>query len=64
MVPTPDANGESPAPSPKRPGGPMAPNAGHIMIEEAQEERFSDVVAIAYSVLALLLMVVWAYVPA
>ena len=32
------------------------------MIEE-QEERFSDVVAVAYSVLALLLMLVWAYVP-
>jgi hypothetical protein len=34
------------------------------MIDDAQEERFSDVVAIAYSVLALLLTVVWAYVPA
>ena len=33
------------------------------MIEDAQEERFSDVVAIAYFVLALLLMIVWAYVP-
>ena len=32
------------------------------MIEE-QEERFSDVVAVAYPVLALLLMLVWAYVP-
>jgi hypothetical protein len=34
------------------------------MIEEVQEERFSDVVAIAYSVLAFLLMLLWAYVPA
>jgi hypothetical protein len=34
------------------------------MIEDAQEERFSDVVAIAYFALALLLMILWAYVPA
>jgi hypothetical protein len=34
------------------------------MIEEVQEERFSDVVAIAYSALAFLLILLWAYVPA
>ena len=34
------------------------------MIEEAQEKRFSEVVAIAYFALALLLRIVWAYVPA
>jgi hypothetical protein len=38
--------------------------SGHIMIEDAQEERFSDVVATAYFALALLLMILWAYVPA
>ena len=52
----------NPSASPKAAGGSRAPKAGHIMIEE-QEERFSDVVAVAYSVLALLLMLVWAYVP-
>ena len=34
------------------------------MMKGAKEERISDVVAIAYSVLALLLMLAWTYVPA
>ena len=37
---------------------------GQVMMKGAKEERISDVVAIAYSVLALLLMLAWTYVPA
>ena len=61
MVPIPDAK-VNPGQSPKRPVPRL--QSGHIMIEDAQEERFSDVVAIAYFALALLLMILWAYVPA
>ena len=47
------------------PGIDQGSKAGAALImEKAQEDRISDVVAIAYAVLALLLMLVWAYVPA
>jgi hypothetical protein len=46
MVPIPDAEVNL-GQSPKRPV--PRSKSGHIMIEDAQEERFSDVVAIAYS---------------
>jgi hypothetical protein len=64
MVPALDANAK-PRPVPKTAGHfSFREKPGQVMMKGAKEERISDVVAIAYSVLALLLMLAWTYVPA
>jgi hypothetical protein len=64
MVPALDANAK-PRPVPKTAGNfSLLSTPGQVMMKGAKEERISDVVAIAYSVLALLLMLAWTYVPA